>query len=52
MQKHQKNILFKVLIGSVASSIFFLGLMHLIGYERSEILAFALLIGLSIAALK
>lgn len=42
----------KVVVGTVSTAIAILVLQALIGYERAELLAFSLLIGLSIAALK
>lgn len=42
----------KTVIATIVSAVIFLSLYHLIGYERSELLAFSLLIGLSIASLK
>lgn len=45
-------IVLKVAISTIASAIIFLALNAWIGYERSELLAFALLVGISVAALK
>jgi hypothetical protein len=42
----------KAVIWTVVLGILFLGLYNYIGYERAELLAFALLAGISIAALK
>lgn len=42
----------KVAISTVVSALIFLSLNAWIGYDKSELLAFALLIGLSVAALK
>lgn len=42
----------KTVIATIVSAVVFLWLYHLIGYERAELLAFSLLIGLSVASLK
>jgi hypothetical protein len=42
----------KTIIATIVASVVFLWLYHEIGYERSELLAFSLLIGLSCASLK
>lgn len=46
------KIILKSVIGTLAASGVFLLLYGLLGYERTELLAFALLTGISIASLK
>ncbi|WAH36403.1 hypothetical protein [Alicyclobacillus dauci] len=42
----------KAVIASIVGIALFLGMYSVIGYERTELIAFAVLIGLSVAALK
>lgn len=51
MRKLQKTIV-KVVVGTILSSIILFGMLKILGYEEADLLAFAILIGLSVAALK
>lgn len=51
MTKTQKHVV-KVTVGTIVSSIVLFGALKLFGYEEADLLAFAILIGLSVAALK
>ncbi len=46
------STILKVIVATILASIIFLWLNKIIGYERSELLAFSLLIGISCASMK
>lgn len=50
--KHSAKLLAKSLVGTLAAAFVFMLLLQWVGYERAELVAFSVLIGISIAALK